>query len=171
MDQGSARSFEEFFAATYGRLVGLLFAFLHDRAQTEDVVQDALASAWLRWRVLRGYHDPEAWVRTVAFRRAIDHHRRGVRQRRALVRLGPPSSLPPVDAEHLDLVRGLRRLPLAQREVLVLHYVAELAVDRVASELRLPVGTVKSRLARGRAALAHQLQPDVDAPDEESTNA
>jgi RNA polymerase sigma-70 factor, ECF subfamily len=110
-------------------------------------------------------------VRMVAFRRAIDHQRRSARQRRALVRLGPPPSLPPVDAEHLDLVRALRRLPLAQREVLVLHYVAELAVDRVASELRLPVGTVKSRLARGRAALAHQLQPGVDAPDEESTNA
>ena len=171
MDQGSARSFEELFAASYGRLVGLLFAFLQDRAQAEDVVQDALASAWLRWRVLRGYHDPEAWVRMVAFRRAVDHHRRGVRQRRALVRLGPPPSLPPVDADHLDLVQALRRLPLAQREVLVLHYVAELAVDRVASELRLPVGTVKSRLARGRAALAHQLQPGMDAPDEESTNA
>ena len=171
MGQGSARSFQEFFAASYGRLVGLLFAFLHDRAQAEDVVQDALASAWLRWRVLRGYHDPEAWVRTVAFRRAVDHHRRGVRQRRALLRLGPPPSLPPVGAEHVDLVRALRKLPVAQREVLVLHYVAELAVERVAAELRLPVGTVKSRLARGRAALAHQLQPDADAPDEESTNA
>ena len=33
MEQGSGRSFEEFFAATYGRQVGLLFAFLHDQAQ------------------------------------------------------------------------------------------------------------------------------------------
>jgi hypothetical protein len=41
--EGSGRGFEEFFAATYGRLVGLLFAFLHDRAQAEDVVQDAFA--------------------------------------------------------------------------------------------------------------------------------
>jgi RNA polymerase sigma-70 factor (ECF subfamily) len=169
--QHSGRSFEEFFAASYGRLVGLLFAFLHDRAQAEDAVQDAFASALLRWPALRGYHNPEAWVRTVAFRRAIDHHRRTARQRRALLRLGPPPSLPPVDAEHLDLVRALRKLPLAQREVLVLHYVAELAVDRVAAELRLPVGTVKSRLARGRAALAHQLQPGVGTPDEESSNA
>jgi DNA-directed RNA polymerase specialized sigma24 family protein len=55
--------------------------------------------------------------------------------------------------------------------VLVLHYVAELAVERVAAELRLPVGTVKSRLARGRAALASELQAEVGAPDEESTNA
>jgi RNA polymerase sigma-70 factor, ECF subfamily len=169
--QDGGRSFEEFFAATYGRLVGLLYAFLHDRAQAEDAVQDAFASALLRWPALRGYHDPEAWVRRVAFRRAIDHQRRSVRRRRALLRLGPPSSLPPVDADHLDLVRALRRLPLAQREVLVLHYVAELAVDQVAADLRLPVGTVKSRLARGRAALANQLQPGVGAPDEESTNA
>jgi RNA polymerase sigma-70 factor, ECF subfamily len=169
--QDGGRSFEEFFAATYGRLVGLLFAFLHDRAQAEDAVQDAFASALLRWPVLRGYHDPEAWVRTVAFRRAIDHQRRSARQLRFLARLGPPPPLPPVGADHLDLVRALRKVPVAQREVLVLHYVAELAVDRVAAELRLPVGTVKSRLARGRAALANELQPGVGTPDEESTNA
>jgi len=160
-------SFEELFAATYGRP----FAFLHDQAQAEDAVQDAFASALLRWRSVRGYHDPEAWVRAVAFRRAIDHHRRTARQLRAILRLGPPPSLPPVGAEHVDLVRALRKLPLAQREVLVLHYVAELAVERIAAELRLPVGTVKSRLARGRATLAHHLQPGVGAPDEESTNA
>ena len=171
MGQDGGRTFEQFFAASYGRLVGLLFAVLHDRAQAEDAVQDAFASALVRWPVLRGYHDPEAWVRTVAFRRAIDHHRRNARQLRSLLRLGPPPSLPPVGADHVDLVRALRRLPLAQREVLVLHYVGELAVDRVAAELRLPVGTVKSRLARGRAALAHHLQPGVGAPDEESTNA
>jgi RNA polymerase sigma-70 factor, ECF subfamily len=171
VDEGSGRSFEALFAASYGRLVGLLFAFLHDRALAEDVVQDAFASALLRWRVVRGYHDPEAWVRRVAFRRAIDHHRRSRRQLRALLRLGPPPSLPPVGAEHVDLVRALRRLPLAQREVLVLHYVAELPVERIAAELGVPAGTVKSRLARGRAALGQHLQDGVGAQDEESTNA
>jgi RNA polymerase sigma-70 factor (ECF subfamily) len=169
--QYSDASFEEFFAASYGRLVGLLFAFLHDQAQAEDAVQDAFASALLRWRSLRGYHDPEAWVRKVALRRAIDHHRRNTRQLRALLRLGPPASLPPVGAEHVDLVRALRKLPLAQREVLVLHYVAELAVEQVAAELGVPVGTVKSRLVRGRAALARDLGGSIATQDEESTNA
>src|SRR4029450_2963809 len=83
VSQGNERSFEEFFAATYGGLVRLLFAFLHDQAQAEDAVQDAFASALVRWPVVRGYHDPEAWVRTVAFRRAIDHQRRSARQPRA----------------------------------------------------------------------------------------
>ena len=135
------------------------------------MVQDAFASALLRWRVIGGYQDPEAWVRRVAFRRAIDHHRRSARQLRVVLRLGPPPSLPPVGAEHVDLVRALRRLPLAQREVLVLHYVAELPVERIAAELGVPAGTVKSRLARGRAALGQHLEDGVGAPDEESTNA
>jgi RNA polymerase sigma-70 factor, ECF subfamily len=166
--QYSDASFEEFFAATYRRLVGLLFAFLHDQAQAEDAVQDAFTSGW---RSLRSYHDPEAWVRKIAFRRAIDHHRRDARRVRALLRLGPPPPLPAVSAEHVDLVRALRKLPVAQREVLVLHHVAELAVEQVAAELGLPVGTVKSRLVRGRAALARHLGGSVGAQDEESTNA
>jgi RNA polymerase sigma-70 factor (ECF subfamily) len=166
--RSSDRSFEEFFAATYGRLVGLLFVVLHDRAQAEDVVQDAFASALLRWQRIRGYQDPEAWVRMVAFRRAVDGRRRAARQVRALRRLGSPPPQPPVSADRVDLVRALGKLPLAHREVLVLCYVAELPVAQIAAELRLPVGTVKSRLARGRAALARQLRPH---DDQENTHA
>jgi RNA polymerase sigma-70 factor (ECF subfamily) len=51
----------------------------------------------------------------------------------------------------------MRRLRPRHREVLVLHYVAELPLDEVARELRLPLGTVKSRLNRARRALAEQL--------------
>ena len=126
------------------------------------MVQEAFASALLRWRSIRGYQDPEAWVRMVAFRRAVDGRRRAARRMRALLRLGPPPPQPPLDGDHVDLVRALGRLPLAHREVLVLCYVAGLAVAEVAAELRLPVGTVKSRLARGRAALARQLRPHDD---------
>ena len=49
---------------------------------------------------------------------------------------------------------------LAQRQVIVLHHLVGLPVEEVASELRLATGTVKSRLARGRAALASTLQLD-----------
>jgi RNA polymerase sigma factor (sigma-70 family) len=53
--------------------------------------------------------------------------------------------------------RAMARLPLRQRQVLVLFYVAELPVEEIATQLRVPAGTVKSRLARGRAALAGLL--------------
>jgi RNA polymerase sigma-70 factor, ECF subfamily len=60
----------------------------------------------------------------------------------------------------LDLHDALRALPLGQRQVIVLHHLVGLPVDEVARELRLAPGTVKSRLARGRAAMASTLQPD-----------
>jgi RNA polymerase sigma-70 factor (ECF subfamily) len=126
--QHSDPSFEEFFAATYGRLVGLLFAFLHDQAQAEDAVQDAFSSAALA--------DPPQLSRPRGLGpqgRLPPRDRpppRNARRLRALLRFGPPPPLPPVGAEHVDLVRALRKLPVAQREVLVLHHVAELAVRR-----------------------------------------
>jgi DNA-binding transcriptional LysR family regulator len=53
----------------------------------------------------------------------------------------------------------LRKLPLGYRQVIVLHYVAGLPLDEVAAELELPLGTVKSRLARARMSMATQLSP------------
>ena len=57
---------------------------------------------------------------------------------------------------------ALRRLPAAQREAIALHYLADLPVHEVATATGVPVGTVKARLSRGRAALALLL---ADAPD------
>lgn len=65
--------------------------------------------------------------------------------------------MPAASADRLDLHHALRRLSPRHREVLVLHYVAELSVEEVAGQLRLPVGTVKSRLNRARHALAEQF--------------
>jgi hypothetical protein len=62
-----------------------------------------------------------------------------------------------VSPDRIDLHRALGRLAPLHREVLFLHYVAKLSVDEVARQLRLPAGTVKSRLSRARRALAEQL--------------
>lgn len=55
----------------------------------------------------------------------------------------------------------MAQLPVGQRAVIVLHYFADLRVEDVATELRVPVGTVKARLSRGRAALAALLGDDL----------
>ena len=98
------------------------------------MVQDAFATAGgAAW--IRGYHDPEAWVRTVAFRRAIDHHRRNARQLRALLRLGPPPSLPPVGAETSTWSRALRKLPWPSGRCWSRTTSPSWPVERVAAEL------------------------------------
>jgi RNA polymerase sigma-70 factor, ECF subfamily len=76
----------------------------------------------------------------------------------ALLRLAPP---PPsgseLSTESVDLAAALRGLPMGQRQVIVLHHLVGLAVDEIASQLRLPSGTVKSHLTRGRKSLARRL--------------
>jgi RNA polymerase sigma-70 factor, ECF subfamily len=150
-------SFEAFYAAAYRRVVGQVFALLGDLQEAEDVTQDAFAKASFHWKRIAAYDQPEAWVRRVAFNGAHNSSRRARRWLVALARLGPPAQVPAVSADRLDLHRALGRLAPRHREVLVLHYVAELSVDEVARQLRLPPGTVKSRLSRARNALAEQV--------------
>jgi RNA polymerase sigma-70 factor, ECF subfamily len=152
-----AGSFETFHAATYRRLVGQIFALLGDVEEAEDVVQDAFARAWFHWRRIRAYDSPEAWVRRVAFNQAFNSTRRARRRLAALARHGPELDVPAVSADRLDVHHAMVRVPARQREVLVLAYVAGLSLEEIAVQLRLPMGTVKSRLARGRRALAEQL--------------
>lgn len=151
------RGFDAFYAATYRRVVGQVFALLGDLQEAEDVTQDAFAKASFHWRRIAAYDQPEAWVRRVAFNEAYNSTRRARRWLVALARHGPPAHVPAASADRVDLHRALRRIAPRHREVLVLHYVAELPLDEVARQLRLPLGTVKSRLSRARSALAEQF--------------
>jgi RNA polymerase sigma-70 factor (ECF subfamily) len=134
-----------------------LAAVTGDLHEAEDVVQEAMARAASRWARLRAYEAPEAWVRRVAFNLAVSGHRRARRRLTALLRLGPPAPVPPVSVDALALADALQGLTLAHRQVVVLYYLADLPIEQVAAELRVPVGTVKARLARARGALAARL--------------
>jgi RNA polymerase sigma-70 factor, ECF subfamily len=152
--------FTAFYASSYRRLLGQLFAVTGDLAEAENVLQEAYARAFVRWSRVRGYDLPEAWVRRVAINLAVMAERSLRRRARALLRLGPPPLVPELSPEVIDLRDALRALPLGQRQVIVLHHLVGLPVEEIARELRLAPGTVKSRLARGRAAMAGTLQPD-----------
>jgi RNA polymerase sigma-70 factor (ECF subfamily) len=149
--------FDAFYAASYSRLVGQLFVVLGDLNEAEDVVQEAFTRAAARWPRVRTYEAPEAWVRRVALNQAFTTMRRAKRQLRLLGRLAPAREAPEMPSDVLDVLAAMRRLPANQREVLVLHYLIELPLDEVARHLRIPDGTVRSRLARGRRALATAL--------------
>jgi RNA polymerase sigma-70 factor, ECF subfamily len=60
-------------------------------------------------------------------------------------------------ADLVSLSAAIRKLPLRQREAIVLHHLAGLSVDEIAAQVHSPSGTVKARLSRGRAAMAEQL--------------
>ncbi|MCA1712439.1 MAG: sigma-70 family RNA polymerase sigma factor [Actinobacteria bacterium] len=153
------------YAAAYGRLVGLVTVVCGDAAEAEECVQDAFVRLIGRWDQVSRYDDPEAWLRKVALGMASNKRRKARNALSARRRQGVPPDQQPVSPELLDVARALAALPLHQRQVLVLQHYVGLEVEDIARQLGVPVGTVKSRLARGRAALAPQLR------DEEARHA
>jgi RNA polymerase sigma-70 factor (ECF subfamily) len=146
--------FDDFYAASYPRLVGQLHAMIGDRDEAQECVQEAFVRAWSHRRQLDTTRAPEAWVRTTAYRLAVSRWRRTVRARRAPDRALQDHRPPGAPTEdRVALVEALRQLPEAQRRALVLHHVCDLPVQAVAAEVGVPEGTIKARLSRGRAAL------------------
>jgi RNA polymerase sigma-70 factor, ECF subfamily len=150
------RDFDDFYTSHYGRLVVQLYAVTGSLPDAEDAAQEAFARASVHWGRVRAYELPEAWVRRVALNVAFTGLRRARRVLEVLTRAEPPPA-PPLPGASLELVEALGRLALPFRQVLVLHYLADLPVERVAGELGIALGTAKSRLARARDALASQL--------------
>jgi RNA polymerase sigma-70 factor (ECF subfamily) len=78
-------------------------------------------------------------------------------------KLATPTDVPGISEDHLAVVEAMRAVPLQQRETLALFYLADLSVQEIAATLKVADGTVKSRLNRGRTALAEQLRSTVEA--------
>jgi RNA polymerase sigma-70 factor (ECF subfamily) len=159
---GEDQELRDFYAGTYARLVGTLTLAAGNRAEAEEVVQEAFVRLLARWDAVRRYDDPESWVRLVAFRLLSNRLRRARNAAAALLRVrSAPAGSPPAD-DPVDVLSALRSLPLAQREVVVLHHMLDLSVETIAHQLGISTGTVKSRLARARASLAPLLLIEED---------
>jgi RNA polymerase sigma-70 factor, ECF subfamily len=154
------------YAASYRRLVVQLYALCGDLADAEDAVQEAFVAALRKQRAVAAVANPEAWLRTVAVNRIRGGWRHLAVVRRYAVKVPAPRAAVEVGPEHVAVVRALDRLDEPQRLVVVLHYLADLGVEEIAAELGIPVGTVKSRLARARGRLADLLDEHVDEREE-----
>ncbi|WP_233625394.1 RNA polymerase sigma factor [Actinoplanes sp. ATCC 53533] len=148
------------YAASAGRLVARLYGMTGDYAEAQDAVQEAFARALTRPAGLRGMDNPEAWLYRVAMNIARSRHRRRMLFDRIARsgRLRGSDTAPPLSPDHVALVAALQRLPRATRETVVLHHIADLPVAAVATILGCSVESVKTRLVRGRRALAEHLR-------------
>lgn len=152
----SAQEFEALYEASRDRLAGQLYALTGDQQGAFDLVQEAFIRTWVRWDRIGNYDNPEAFVRRVAFNLAKSQWRRVKRTRLAA---SPPDagSVDPDPSSRRDLITALLSLSTREREVIVLHYLAGQTIDEIARDLKIPSGTVKSLLSRGRARLAERL--------------
>jgi RNA polymerase sigma-70 factor (ECF subfamily) len=163
---GSQDFVREVYDASYRRLVAQLYALCGDQHDAEEIVQEAFVKAVRQSSAFAAVDNPEAWLRTVSVNLLRSRWRRSALWRGLLPRLPGAAHTAELSSDHVALVEALGRLPLALREVVVLHHVADLPTREVATTLGVAEGTVKSRLVKARSMLATAL-----AEDEESNHA
>jgi RNA polymerase sigma-70 factor (ECF subfamily) len=157
----------EIYAASASRLMAQVYAMTGDFAEAQDVVQEAFVRALGRRGGLHQLDNPEAWLRTVALNLARSRYRRRAifdrLARSGLLDRGAANE-PALSPDHVALVAALQRLPARLRETLVLHHIADLPVAEVARVMDCSVEAVKTRLVRGRRALAIHLDEEPPEP-------
>ncbi|MFF4216883.1 RNA polymerase sigma factor SigM [Streptomyces nondiastaticus] len=146
------------------RLWAVALRTLGDREEAADAVQDALVSAYRAAHTFRGQSAVTTWLHRITVNACLDRARKAASRRTAplaeterLDQLIEPHESAAAPAErgdlHRELLQALSTLPPDQRAALVLVDMQGYPVAEAAEVLDVPVGTVKSRCARGRARL------------------
>ena len=156
--------FSEFFASQYAALCWLGLLLTGDRAEAEELAQEALVRTWWRWKLVRRPDDPASYARKVLVNRRRSLLRRAGVEARYLARSRPEDLVVPAgDERALVLWQAVQALPARQRAVLVLRFHQDLPEAEVARLLGLPLGTVKSLGHRALARLRERLgAPGLD---------
>jgi RNA polymerase sigma factor (sigma-70 family) len=151
------------------RVEAVVRAVCRDRAESQDVCQEAFTRAWTNLDLLVEPGRFGAWLRRIAFACAIDWLRRRppAPEAGALLDALPASELPAdavlAERELTTVVRAaIARLPARYRRPLVLYHLDGLRQDRIADVLGVPPGTVRSLITRARHALKADLSEIAD---------
>ncbi|MGH7931245.1 MAG: RNA polymerase sigma factor [Candidatus Binatia bacterium] len=132
-------------------------ALTGDHVAAEDLVQDTLERAWKRIALWRPGSNIRAWLFTIMHNLYVNQIKaaaRGVRRNANQTELNVSvSTAEDHRLELRDLNKALQRLPPEQKEVVLLIGLEQLSYNEAAKILRIPVGTVMSRLSRGREQL------------------
>lgn len=152
------REYDWYYRACFASVARTVFLIVHNRAQAEDITQEALYRMLKHWRTVSTYERPEAWVRRVAIRIAVREVQRAS-ARPAKERLAQPE---PYDAmPDPDVARAVATLAPRQRAAVVLFYFEDRPVSEIAQTLQVSESTVKQHLHRARHRLAELLGEEV----------
>ncbi|MFN0184012.1 MAG: RNA polymerase sigma factor [Aquabacterium sp.] len=143
-------------------------SLVFDMTQADDLVQTALERALSHWHQFDQRRDMLVWVLSIAHNAYLDQRRRDARMtgldiESDMAELQSPDPTSGIGLR-LDLEAALASLPPQQREPLLLVGVEQLSYAECAEILQVPIGTVMSRIARGRAALREHLDGGTGRP-------
>ena len=164
--EGDRGAFNELARVSIGRLYAVAQLILRDPDRAADATQEALIAAWRDLSALRDPDRFDAWVHRVLIRSCHREARRDRRRRIVEVRELPLDDHPGGDElpgvfDRDQLERGFRHLDVGERAIVVLHHAEGFPLTAIGEILRLPVGTVKSRLHRSMQTMRAALDADA----------
>lgn len=131
-------------------------ALVGNRDDADDLVQDTLERAWARSNLWHGVADMRAWLFSIMHNLHVDGIRRPKLATVTMDEDTPEVAIAPTQGERLavlDLQAALELLPIEQKEIVLLVALEDMAYAEIATTLGIPIGTVMSRLSRGRERL------------------
>lgn len=144
-------------------LMRLALVMTGDRQTAEDVVQEAFLGLYRRWPHLRDQEKAQTYVRSAV----LNGCRSALRRQK---RWWHGEHLPPVwsaeseamvGEDRREVMAALHRLPIRQREALVLRYFCELSEEEIAEAMKVSRGTIKSTTSRAVAALGRLMEEEL----------
>jgi RNA polymerase sigma-70 factor (sigma-E family) len=166
--EGRDDAFVEYVAARRARLYRTAYLICGDAHVAEDLVQIALAKAYVAWRRLERAGNVDAYVRRILVNAHVDETRRSWRRERTgldEIEEAMVSSAHDALEAHEDLWAALHALAPGQRRIVVLRHYWGLSVEETAADLGISPGTVKSQTSDALAHLRHALSDTVTGAD------
>ena len=161
--------FADFFEKSWDPCLRAVAASTGDMVLAEEQVAEAFARAWASWRKVSRHPAPRAWVVRTALNAGASRWRRRSRE---LPLSGHDAAGSASLADGLDttLLQAVRRLPVRQREVIVMRVFLDLDIQTTARQLSISPGTVRAHLSRAVTTLRHELiHPATEEADPCST--
>jgi RNA polymerase sigma-70 factor (ECF subfamily) len=179
--EGSERAYEELISRFQQPVFALALRLLSDQAEACDVVQEVFLKVFRNIGGFRGQSTLKTWMYRITVNEAHNARRWFFRHRRREVELDtdpeesrnwketiPDGSRSPYDTtldseQHVMIEAALNRINPIFREAVVLRDITDLSYEEIAEVLGVSLGTVKSRILRGREALRDELQGSLRA--------
>ena len=154
------------------KLINFIFHYVGDRDLAEDIVQDALVKLYTHKHYYKNIAKFSTWMYTIAGNLAkTELRKKKTRKVTNLSQIGPedkdyelPSVEPDTDkiaqSEYVEkrIQKAINKLPLHFKTVTILRDIQELSYEEISTILEIPIGTIKSRINRGRIQLAQKMK-------------
>jgi RNA polymerase sigma-70 factor, ECF subfamily len=175
--RGDQAAWEQIVRQHWRKVFNVAYKFVGSHEQAEDLTQDIFLKIFKSLDTFDRRANFQTWLISVSRNLCIDHYRSVRKERQTIDREVTAEDVSPVSAtisplaalEHRDLASLLRQalqgLPQSLRMAVLLRDIQELSYQEIAERLRLPEGTVKSRINRGRKELARQIRRLRDEAD------